>query len=69
MEFSAALGKPKKLGHFSLTFLKGGSWRQVLMDVPPQNYCPTALPIMKFFYGVFFLSGRNHQLVVCDSTS
>jgi hypothetical protein len=34
------------------------------MDVPPQNYCPTALPVMKFFYGVFFLSAQIHQLLV-----
>jgi hypothetical protein len=34
------------------------------MDVPTQNSCPSALPIIKFFYGVFFLSGQLHQLVV-----
>jgi hypothetical protein len=42
------------LGCFSLNFFERGSWRQVLMDVPPQNYCPTALPIMKFFLWCIF---------------
>jgi hypothetical protein len=54
----------QKIRLFHFNFFERGSWRQVLVDVPPQNYCPTALSIMKFFYGVFFLSGRIHQLVV-----
>jgi hypothetical protein len=54
------------LGCSSFNFFERGSWRQVLMDVLPQNYWPSNHEV---FLWCIFAVWLNSSVSCCDSTS